>query len=348
MELSTVSSIVANLSGLTTGGLYLFLRGQIRPRLSSYKHETYDFDAKYFDKAGEKRGSYYAAGLDPSGRLSSPSIYSQNENGNISFSRNSDEKKLRGPIPGPESGNGTSLGMGGRPDLTEVLATTAPTGDSSKRESEAHSRSSYGFFTQYSPKAENTSPGLLPSTTYTPSSSRPPLESKRDNMLMPPPLFHAPKTGWHTRNSSVGSSQTVQIGLRISNMNEVQTMRSSQLHSPRQAQGLRSFAPVPASHDSSQAMGRAGHVKQPSSGSVELNKQLPKVPPESPAQHDEAQKRFTQLSPTVYEPQKQPPRARLASPKGVGFQTAPADRALRRGPQLSPSINAATEKGGWI
>jgi hypothetical protein len=93
---------------------------------------------------------------------------------------------------------------------------------------------------------------------------------------------------------------------------------------------------------------KSNHSKQLSSGTVELNKQLPKSPPVSPAQTDGGKSDMVQLNPTVYSPKKPPPRAKLASPRGVGFQTAPVDRTPRRERQRSPTVNAATEKGGWI
>lgn len=350
MELSTVSSIVANLSGLMTGALYLFLRGRSASPVGSSKHETYDFDSKYFGKAAEKRISEHGAGQDYTVRISSPSIYSQADDGTHWLQLKSEEANVQDFMGSSKAEKGIPLGVDSRPTPMQPPTKTTPIEGSSNRDTEAHTTGRpYRSSAERSPAAANDSPSILPSTTYAPISAIPAPGSTLDILLVPPPLFHEPSGGRHRRNSSTGSSETVQIGLRISNMNDVRPMRPSQLRSSRPTQELRSPTSTSAfsPQDPNLALNRTSHIKQKSTGSIELNKELPEVPPESPARQ-EGQGEVTKLSPTVYDPQKQPPRARLASPKGVGFQTAPVDRTPRRGAQLNPGTNAATETGGWI
>ncbi|KAL6849564.1 hypothetical protein ACO1O0_009105 [Amphichorda felina] len=109
MELSTVSSIVANLSGLMTGALYLFLRGRSASPVGSSKHETYDFDSKYFGKAAEKRISEHGAGQDYTVRISSPSIYSQADDGTHWLQLKSEEANVQGFMGSSKAEKGIPL-----------------------------------------------------------------------------------------------------------------------------------------------------------------------------------------------------------------------------------------------
>lgn len=341
MELSTVSSIVANLTGLMTGGLYLFLRGG--RRLKDPFNGRNSFEDRRYNQRDEKQAMKDLAGPGQPRRDSSPSVYSEH---NESWRHTNAAHESNSTYPyGP--GN---LIDANNPSFYPTFASQigGPPAQDKARHSE---RSSYSIFSQASGSGVP-STTLLPSTTYTRESGQISPASKPDAMLMPPPLFAPPTVGMHHRSSSVGSSATVQIGLRISNMNDMQGRRPSKPYSPRHT-GLRSPTPALTPTQPCAAAPRSplaapvipspsGHSRNESNGS-DLNKELPKTPPESPAQ---VEKEPCQLSPTVYEPAKPPPKARLASPKGVGFQMCPIDRTVK-----SPVPGASpTEQGnpGWI
>lgn len=338
MELSTVASIVANLSGLMTGGLYLFLRGG--RKLTNPFNIRNSLEDRQYNQQDEKQAIKDLAGPDQRHRDSSPSVYSH-EDGSRWQTNAAHESTSTYPY-----GAGNLIDAN-NPSFYPTIANQQTEDFGAQNKARHSERSSYSFFSQGSGSGVP-STTLLPSTTYTRESGK---MSPASKMLMPPPLFTSSNVGMHQRNSSVGSSATVQIGLRISNMIDMQGRRPSKPHSPRHTP-LRSPAAALTPNHSCTAAPRSplaapaipsGHSRNESNGS-DLNKDLPRTPPESPAQVK--QKEPCQLSPTVYEPQRQPPKARLASPKGVGFHMSPIDRAVNSPvPVTSPT---AQGNPGWI
>lgn len=340
MELSTVSSIVANLSGLMTGGLYLFLRGG--RKLTNPFNVRNSFEERQCNQPDEKQTLKNLAGPDQRHRDSSPSMYSQDAGSHWRTNAAHDSVSTYPHGPG-------NLIDANNPSFHPTTANPQRTSFAPQNKARHSERTSYSIFSQGSGVPSTT---LLPSTAYTRESGKMSPASKPDTMLMPPPLFASPNAGMHHRNSSVGSSATVQIGLRISNMNDMQGRRPSKPDSPRHTP-LRSPDPALTTTQAYAAaaprsplatpVAPSGHSRNESNGS-DLNKELPKTPPDSPVQTK--QKEPCQLSPTVYEPQKQPPKAKLASPKGVGFQMCPIDRTVKSPlPMASPP---AQGDAGWI
>ncbi|KAF4119608.1 hypothetical protein GMORB2_4517 [Geosmithia morbida] len=206
-ELSTVSSVVANLSGLMTGGLYLYLRGGNQTSRGS----TWDYLSE-----GEKQEFVLLKQqqmMSPIGPAPStppiPPIYH-------------DEKP---PVVDGEYDDGTRSSVVDNPQppppprrsfMSWLMPPRSNNNSSSSNEFDADDDDNN------SNNNNNKSLLTLPSTTYSPNSTPvPPRTQTPESMLMPPPLFHAGSTGLspHQRNLSAGSLETVRIGIRISNVN---------------------------------------------------------------------------------------------------------------------------------
>lgn len=357
MELSTVASIAANLSGLLTGGLYLFLRGNRRSKARSHYPDilAYKGDEKW---TRQYVPSTNGANLEHNRSSSSASsVYSQSETGNA-YVRETSSATVRN---GWDSIGymGSTTGLGTAPDSSSTVEHPVLSG----RDTATSRQTSFAVSNHSLPRSQRDSTCLLPSTTYSPTRNSPSPVLKTNELLVPPPLFQKPKPmTWHQRNSSAVSSQTVQIGLRVSNMKNCAPSSASrgpsslsQRH-PTPEVELRWKTPTPSRGQSVSTFSDGAETGQQSSVEAYLNKGLPQIPrssraPNSPLASVGATEE-TKLSPTVYTPTvhsphgtKQPPRVRLASPRGVGFQmTGVSTPAL--------NIQAQTTPGGvntsWI
>ena len=315
-----------------TGGLYLFLRGGRRSNLTSNSHDVLDFNSQEkwmrplnVDWVGNNRTEHtYSASSFTSSDFGGPAkqdMYRPDVNGKMTGIGNAERN--------------TDIEKEGWPGLPR------PTGQ------ERIASQQGSPFTQPQPMGDLSS--LLPPTTYSPTmGDQPPSPKQDDLLLMPPPLFHPPEKPRHQRSSSVGSAQTVQIGLRLSNMTNdpplptvPPSFRASPLASPTAART------PPANRNSE------GRLQE-----INNHKGLPPSPKSSPTTTQEggSEGKTCQLSPTVYSPEaspKKPARTRLASPKGVGFQAAKPDRSGRNTPLASPrpptSASPKSKTGrGWI
>ena len=361
MTLATVASVVANVSGLLTGGLYLFLRSSTISTITP-KDKMHDYERQKL-KDNIRRGPDTP---DLDGRHSSQSGQSPNDResqeilvgmGTSHSPRNSPELRS-GPMspnmdgfvfndytaPNPQSALDSSAAPKA-PEPAQLTRTTSRT--LGRRPS-----TSYSLFPSNQPNlSSNPAPNpaiLLPSTAYSPnpnigapepSSLQIPF-SARD--LKPPPPMGPEGFRSHRRDSSLQSHATVQIGLRFSNVEDIgnlankESIEMERVHSlgcPNKtspsASASTSQRPSPLA-TSEQAGPRTSHIKSASdSARMEMMKSLPPVPPQSlvppaptPTEIARASPAPT-LSPTVYTPPNTaaPVKAKMVSPKGVGFNT---------------------------
>lgn len=221
---------------------------------------------------------------------------------------------------------------------------------------------------------------LLPATTYTPA----PAKNRFDfSTLKPPPSMKNLAIGRHRRDSSMASSATVQMVLRLSNVEDMPPLNTQAIEAARKGS-------LSAASDSEETK---EEPKRPSPlASVEVAddedmsdeegsptrdpvrdvrmKTLPPVPnrqtirsetshysgDDEQEQGEEEKPDGPTLSPTVYEPPT-PVKTKLPSPRGVGF-TTPASRShgssVRSPPPRQNSggspraVLPNTKPGDWI
>ncbi|KAF5008827.1 hypothetical protein FDECE_4917 [Fusarium decemcellulare] len=222
MQLAMVVSVVANLSGLLTGCLYLFLRSSKSPSGVSEESGTDmgKMDKGFFEADGEGQD------LEPSSPSSSivprplrlPQQVRKQGSRETLLADVRDEGKVFGArkdilnhaFPRPlRLSMRQSQKLPARPDATRTA---------SKASLKNFKKSMYSIF----PKEEQLkSPILLPTTTYTPSSAQKAPAMNFADGLLAPPAIHAAGSGHHQRSSSMVSTATVQIGLRLSNIDDV-------------------------------------------------------------------------------------------------------------------------------
>ena len=356
LTLATVASVVANVSGVLTGGLYLFLRSSTITTIGP-KDKIPDYERQKF-KGSIRRGpdtteldDHQISQTEPSPR--SPAGRESQEILVGMGARNSPESRneLRSPTSdrfvfndyapsNPQSVlDSTTL----RAPESAQLSTSAPRG-LGRRPS-----TSYSLFPSNQPNpSQNPIPNpsmLLPSTAYSPnpnigapepSSLQVPTSARA---LKPPPPMGPEGFRHHRRDSSLQSHATVQIGLRFSNVADIgnlankDSIEMERVHSlgcPDKTRQSTSQRPSPLS-TAEQAGSRESHLRSASDSSrMETMKSLPPVPPRSPAAAPVPTPTATPrdspaptLSPTVYTPPNTaaPVKTRMVSPKGVGFNT---------------------------
>ncbi|KAK4127812.1 hypothetical protein N657DRAFT_653935 [Parathielavia appendiculata] len=351
LNLSLIASVVANVSGLMTGGLYLFLKSStlttIGPR----------------DKVGEyeNRRARYKITRDQS---------NDDDDDGPGF-----DSHIMNPVSGPESLrrvdseasltsadeeealHGKSIEAGfakdgrGSPDLfrsnklvsavASVLMPKAPEPariPSSLAGSHTRKRS-YSLFPR-STVGSKPSMMLLPATTYSPGDA-----------LKPPPSMANLANMRHRRDSSLVSSATVQIGLRLSSVegipppsqdraatseSVVHTLdcpnvpKKGDMPSPKRAGALGAGPgtpplPVGVADEGSQRDPVKDAKMKTLPPVPKINSQVPKADP--------AAGKVT-LSPSIYS-QNTPTKVKLPSPKGVGF-SMPAPKAASSPPRNPP------------
>jgi hypothetical protein len=373
-----VASVVANVSGLMNGGLYLFLKSSTMSTIGPR------------DKVGEyenRRARYKITrhdSNDPDGEDGFDSHLMNPVTGPRSLRRVDSEASLITAEKEEEAMDGRSIHSAsvknGRrsPDsfrsnrlvsaVTSVLMPKAP--EPARIPSAfagAHTRKrSYSLFPRNT-IGSKASMLLLPSTTYSPGDA-----------LKPPPSMANLANMRHRRDSSLVSSATVQIGLRLSSVDDmpplVQTKIAASddvvhtlgcpnappdldMQSPRRAGALGASPTAPTlpiettDDDETPQRDPVKAAKMKTLPPVpKINSQVPNVQPQA------AGEQFT-LSPSVYSPSS-PTKAKLPSPKGVGFTMPGGPGPKRSGsvPPRSPPRRRGTgetpprtdAKGDWI
>ncbi|KAJ2902986.1 hypothetical protein MKZ38_010570 [Zalerion maritima] len=360
LNLSMIAAVVASVSGLMTGGLHLFLRSSSISTIGP-KNKWEEDERLSLKKKIRVRGftSVNDHGMDAVSGYG----YGNNQDGGASFEDyNKAEDARKGATspaftidaPNPLRSNAVDY-----PQVATAVQVPQPVqiGKSHLRKT-----SNYSLFPRRETKA---SMALLPSTTYNPdignnsSNTLLTVPNGDRSTIRPPPSVRS-HLGRHRRDSSMASHATVQIGLRLSNVENMPDINPKfirdddkvhhldcplAIQAAREREEARRPSPLSTTHTQSDASdedivaSRALEVQtyMPQRDPVKdaRMKTLPPVP--IPGQSEQLENREEEeeeeitLSPTVYTPQSPTSKAKLPSPRGVGF-TTPA-----RGPNASNS-----------
>lgn len=222
LNLSMVASVVSNVNGLMVAGLHLFLRSQnksiIGHNLNDYERKQYMYDPR--DGRDANRGSNHSlqpVGAHNQARARSDSIatllqVADAEEGRSMASPRSYGSTARNPFS-------PKLFIPAGPKYPEPIQPPSETSPSQLR------KQSYSIFPQES--HATASQGVLPATTYSPMSSKP----IRDTWK-PPPIVKPWVGRGHRRGSSIQSTATVQIGIRLSNVDDYVPRKSTDTDVP--------------------------------------------------------------------------------------------------------------------
>lgn len=243
-----VASVVAGVSGLMTGGLHLFLRSTtistIGPRGKDGEYERYrmkDRIRRYGGSEPDFQGHMMGpvgGGIDLRRMLSDASLISgtvqdrKEDEAGVLVNRNlSPSYEVSPRRPNPLRSN-AFYPMDLTSDSATAVSIQAPAPVQMSSASVFSSSAMSAASTRKVPFSPATTKSLvlLPATTYTPGSVR--MISANNNgrydmsSLKPPPSMNNLTAGRHRRDSSMVSSATVQIGLRLSNVEDFSPMDS--------------------------------------------------------------------------------------------------------------------------
>ncbi|OIW29899.1 hypothetical protein CONLIGDRAFT_575252 [Coniochaeta ligniaria NRRL 30616] len=389
LTLAMVGSVAASVSGLMTGGLYLFLKSNTlstigpknkageyeRQRIKHTIRRAVSGDPDYNDHMMQP-----VRGPGSLRRMASDSSLISNEKeeeavldapGSPTASSRYDSRQ-----PNPLRSNAVYLSarMPQTPEPAQ-MSSTSGIGHMRKR--------SYSLFPNNSPSTKS-SVTLLPSTTYSPNTNPRARDAQAAlDALKPPPSIHNLAMGRHRRDSSMISSATVQIGLRLSSVDDMPMppaipIRTTtpdsdvlSLDCPKERAKLDTKRPSPLTTSETAEVVESEAAAPLQDSSPKRNpvkdarmKTLPPVPRPGEVVHnvedDDDESRYDEeetLSPTVYN--SSPTRAKLTSPKGVGFtlpqtrfnngspRSPPGKAPPRRGTGDAPAQPAST-KSDWI
>lgn len=217
-----VASVVSNVNGLMVAGLHLFLRSQnksiIGHNLNDYERKQFMYDPRNGRDAN--RGSNHSlqpVGAQIQARARSDSIatllhVADAEEGRSMASPRSYGSTARSPFS-------PKLFIPAGPKYPEPIQPPSETSPSQIR------KQSYSIFPQDS--HTTVAQGVLPATTYSPMSSKP----VRDTWKAPPIVKPWVGRG-HKRDSSIQSTATVQIGIRLSNVDDYVPRKSTDTDVP--------------------------------------------------------------------------------------------------------------------
>ncbi|RSM10943.1 hypothetical protein CEP52_003267 [Fusarium oligoseptatum] len=335
MQLSMVVSVVANLSGLLTGCLYLFLRSSKSPS-GSYEDGSNSIKGFKLDLEGQE--------LEPSTPNSAmprplqlPQQIRKETSRESLLAEARDEGKVMGArkdilnhaFPRP-------LRLGSMRQ-SQILP-PGPIRTSSKPSLKNFKKSMYSIF----PKEEQLkSPVLLlPTTTYSPTSAKKAsMSTKLADGLLAPPAIHVPEDAPRRRGSSMVSTATVQIGLRLSNINDMRPSKAPIQEDADKVHNLdcpnstvtffpRKTSPLAIAIVDVPGEGTTFQVKD------NFEKELPPVP--LSAKDNKTQDDQPTLSSAVYSPQRQKPGPFSHNPKSssVSSRGMHSRQGSRAGPEM--------------
>lgn len=313
LDLNMVSSVASNVSGITFGALYLFLRSRKMQKTGPLGHielggprektvESWPGSDIFNRQIGQPVSPARIVQSRASTRMSTASEEKRSING---------EGTTFHAISDGDAADGS--------DLVNVPLT--PVVPRARKDS-------YSLFPSQREtldiKTKNTT--LLPSTTYSPTGSNS-NEAPGNQMfdfedLLPPPTIRVSGTPRHNRDSSLVSGLTVQIGLRVSNLSDVNRLEAPFFFSPEMP-----FSPNQASWPL--APGTPGNSPNGAASrlnSMAFNDDRSNNMPHSPitatveVRHDGQDKdedKPITLNPTVYSPNKPPTPPAAAHHKGM-------------------------------
>ncbi|KAK2591018.1 hypothetical protein QQS21_011296 [Conoideocrella luteorostrata] len=306
-QLSMAGVVVANLTGLNNGALYVLLRSS---RLGKIGPKGYhEFDSR---RSVRRPGTTKPLSFVFTKQIQQP----------VPMPAKLPERRVSSYYPPldmesaaavAEASNGIGVQVtdaSNQPSAVGIATTT------NTNTWQHHTRkNSYNLFPR------DTTPDLksmylLPATAYAPSSKEKTNNPFADELPAPPTLRLA--GGKHTRDSSVGSSATVPIGLRVSNINDLPPVQSFYQIPRTSTSGQRtrpeSTVPVPPI-PSSLIIPDGDDAKE------RKDKQLPPVPL---AVTKKANDEELRLSPTVYSPQRKSPTSK--GTRSISPGTSPPPR----------------------
>ncbi|KAI1375135.1 hypothetical protein F4677DRAFT_141612 [Hypoxylon crocopeplum] len=367
LTLSMISAVVANVTGLSTGGLHLFLRSNTistigpKNKLAEYERQKLKYQIRV---RGTNDMDFNGHMLQP---VSGPRSLSKTESqenlmnekddaaelGQSTFPRDSQQFSPNNLNPLRSNAIFGLANMPRVPEPSQVPLTPS---------TNMHARKPSASYTLFPSKNQGntTSVALLPSTAYNPNlqsnlATTNPAFNDFNDTLRPPPSIH---TAWgrHKRDSSMASSATVQIGLRLSNVADIGPLAASKvsteaervytLDCPHKEELPSTYRPSPL------ATFTTSNVSPPRSPILSRDSRIKNLPP-VPAASGEGSE--CTLSPTVYNPNS-PTKTKTPSPRGVGFNvprrvnTTP----VQGGPTESPSrtrgnsSSATNGRSDWI
>ncbi|KAM0335820.1 hypothetical protein ACHAQA_000870 [Verticillium albo-atrum] len=305
LNLSMIASVVANLSGLLTGGLHLFLRANCLATIGA--REKCEKDRRKLKEGIRVWPDNYDYGSNAGSpsrsrapeRLDSNAIYGKTE-----------EERIESPAGTPTYDN---LNPPRLPALQSpitpgprLLEPTPPASTLQVIKDQIR-KSTYSLFPRDSSGARSFT--LLPATTYSPNATTPRGEKFIDDdmeSLVPPPLVHAGGVR-HRRDSSMHSHATVQIGLRFSNAEDAPPLNSRFFRDSEEIHVL--GCPLEREKDASKRPTPLNALGSDSDDEGEATLIGSSV----------ARSSGPTLNSAVYTPYS--PKTRITSPKGVGFDT---------------------------
>jgi len=373
LTLGMIASVVVNVSGLMTGGLYLFLKSNTistigpRDKVGEYERRKLKYKIRRADEPdSDGHMLNYVRGQRNLGRVDSDLslIGDEKEEEFRDERRRPSSSVYEEPLPNP-------LGSHSVYPMPTMPRAPEPARFSAMSSALNHMRKrSYSLFPGGVPSAKS-SIALLPATTYSPNTKS---NAADLDALKPPPSMRALTNGRHRRDSSLVSSATVQIGLRLSSVDDMPPVVKTQAVANDTKVYHLDCPKMKNKDNASPLSGRPMALLTPVSSPTEEDtlvddsprrnpvkdarmKTLPPVPglnvavPDdglSSDEDDDLKDNEITLSPNVYNPQS-PTKAKLASPRGVGFtahKTNPSPTKPNSG-SVSPS-KAATAKSDWI
>lgn len=343
LNLGMVAAVVSNVNGLMVAGLHLFLRSQnsnsICQDLGDYERKQGLYDPR--DRRDEHRGSNHS--LQPVNR--SNSRPRSDSHATLLHAADADERGF----PSPMSYGTARSPFSPKISIPSGPAYPEPTQPPSETSPSQVRKQSYSLY----PQDNRPSTAVLPATTYSPMATKP----TRDTWK-PPPIVKPWMGRGHKRDSSITSTATVQIGIRLSNVDDYVPRKSTDTDVPdvpdvpdprtmpiiRPSQ-LAEFEARPESEYSDDAGTDIILANPPSRSSIKDSrmKTLPPVPRSAAGAvttdteanteaasetrpDDELEAQLITLSPTVYQEPVELKRTasnrsarKLPSPMGVGF-----------------------------
>lgn len=338
-KLSMVAMVAANLTGITNGAVYLFLRSCQFGSIG--RKGYYEVDRRQFKKKIRLWAPIYNRQIEepvgpPAQRAWSPDSFDNiSAVDEIIYSpRGIPQQQVTAPaapaVPAPAvlaeaPGTQVEKPPSPRPGLPA----------SPKRKSHVR-KTSYSIFPQQTPVPPTLSvpPSRLVSRVppYTEWSARD-VESYYETDYTPldeiPPAFG---TSGHDRKSSIGTSATIQIGMRFSNFRDYRPTSSIYEPQPYGRPGSFNEPPTPMRSTGPYTTDPAYRWRDSVASSYyDPTRDLPPVPP-IPAGMEEDDNLLT-LSPTVYSPEK---------------EKAKAEAALKEATRAKQSEKKPTQTTEWI
>ncbi|KAK2065605.1 hypothetical protein LY76DRAFT_216609 [Colletotrichum caudatum] len=374
LTLSMIASVVANVSGLMTGGLHLFLRSNTFSTIGSSHSDKWESERNKL-KAGIRvysggNNDYEHHMMNPVGRAQS---LRRMDSTDSLVPEKEEEARIESPSGSPTYANPLRSNAVWQP-VPAPLRTPEPAQVPTYQVPKAHARKrSYSLFPTEQQNNNTKSITLLPAKTYTPAARIPPaaraFEEDDDMMSLqpPPPIF--PQGIRHRRDSSLASSATVQIGLRLSNVDDMPPLNSHYFQNNASVTSLdcpdeqdadapkrpSPLAQVDVNSDSESSDSEEEDetlVSSPARHEKDTRmKSLPSVPDFSGPRQSQLKEQEPQqltLSPAVYRPES-PQKTRVTSPQGVGFNNlAQRKKAPVKCTKQDCQCSAEHDKRDWI